>query len=288
MDSIDRRKFLTMTAAATVGASAGIAVTEASAEARAKKTHNGQVVLITGATSGIGEATAHAFAARGAKVVFCGRRVELGKAVEKSIRAKGGVATYIRADVREENQMRDLVGECKKLYGGLHIAFNNAGIAPAPKNLEDLSFEEVANVMQTNFYGVFFAMKYEIPLIKESGGGSIINCGSYSSDHGMEGFVPYSSSKHAMSGITKVAALELAKSGITINSVNPYCVDTPMNRNRAKFLGVPIEELARNRPNQKMSAASDVADLVVYLSSKENRILHGQALDLSMGVNIKT
>jgi 3alpha(or 20beta)-hydroxysteroid dehydrogenase len=128
-------------------------------------------------------------------------------------------------------------------------------------------------------------MKYEIPLMLEKGG-TIINCGSYSSDHGHNGFSPYVSSKHAMAGITKVAALELATKGITVNSINPYCVETPMLERRAKVLGIKVSDLAGRRPSKKMSKPRDVAELVMYLASDENRILHGQQIDLSMGHNI--
>lgn len=279
---VSRRGFLSAASVLSVSAAAGVSF---AAEKNAKSLE-GQVALITGATSGIGEATAYVMARRGAKVMFCGRREELGRKVEKKIRTDGGEATYFRADVREESQVKALVDECKKKYGALHIAFNNAGIAPAPKDLQDLTHEEIMNAMLTNYFGVFYAMKYEIPLILASGGGAITNCGSYSSDHGHEGFVPYTSSKHAMSGLTKVAALELAQKGVLVNSVNPYAVDTPMLRNRAKFLGVKMERLSSRRPTRKLSAPEDVAEFVAFLSSPENRIIHGQEIDLSMGKNI--
>lgn len=281
-----RRQFLSQ------GLLSGVAVTASSllvaparAEESAKKKFSDKTVLITGATSGIGEATAHAFAEAGAKVVFCGRREKLGHEVQENIRKNGGIATYVRADVREEKQVRKLLAKCKELYGGLDIAYNNAGVAPAEKNIQDLESDEMMDVMATNFLGVFYAMKYEIPLMLEKGG-VIINCGSYSSDHGHAGFAPYVSSKHALAGITKAAALELATKGITVNSINPYCVETPMLERRAKLLGIKLNDLASRRPSRKMSKARDVAELVMYLASPENRILHGQALDLSMGRNI--
>jgi NAD(P)-dependent dehydrogenase (short-subunit alcohol dehydrogenase family) len=253
-----------------------------------KKRFEDKVVLITGATSGIGEATAHAFAEAGAKVVFCGRRENLGLAVQESIRKKGGIATFIRADVGDEEQVKRLVSKCKELHGRLDIAFNNAGIAPAPKDLQDTSYELMMDVFRTNFFGVFFAMKYEAPLMIASGGGAIVNCGSYSSNHGSAGFSPYSSSKHAMSGLTKTAGLELNKHNIMVNSINPYSVETPMLKRLAKTRGIPVSLMGSRRPNKKNSTPREVAELVMFLSSPENRILNAQELDLSMGVNNQT
>ncbi len=252
-----------------------------------RKKFSDRVVLITGATSGIGEATARAFAEDGASVVFCGRRVELGKSVEASIREKGGKATFVRADVREEQDMKMLVAKCKELHGRLDIAFNNAGIAPGPKALVDTTFDDMMNVMKTNFFGILHAMKYEIPLLLASGGGAIINTGSASATHGSSEFAPYVSSKHAMTGLTKVAALELATKNISVNSIDPHNVATPMLERRAKMLKLPIDKLAVDMLDGKMVPASEIAKMVMFLASQENRVLHGQQLDLSKGAYLR-
>lgn len=286
-----RRRFLTNGVLGGVAVSAAnlIAIaSRADAEEKPQLKFTGKAVLITGATSGIGEATAHAFAEAGANVIFCGRREILGNQVQESIRKKGGVATYFRADVRDEAQVKALVEKCKELYGRIDVAFNNAGIAPAEKRLQDFTAEALMDVMNTNFLGVFFGMKYQIPMMLAGGGGAIINCGSYSSNHASGGFSAYAASKHALSGITKAAALEVATKGISVNSINPYCVETPMLERRAKMLGVKLKDLAVRRPTKKMSTGRDVAELVMFLASSENRILHGQELDLSMGYNILT
>lgn len=288
-----RRHFLSsLLAASAVGATA---FSKDSAKAPAKdesekrkKRFDGKVVLITGATSGIGEGTAHAFAEAGAKVVFCGRREKLGRAVEEAIRSKGGIANYIRADVSDEEQVKMFVAKCKELHGRLDVAYNNAGTAPSAKDIQNTSMELMMEVFKTNFFGVFYSMKYEIPLLLSSGGGAIINCGSYSSNHGSAGYSPYVSSKHALSGITKTAALELAKKNILVNSINPYSVETPMLERHARSIGVPLAKMAAYRPSQKNSSVRDVAELVMFLASPENRILHAQELDLSMGHNIQT
>lgn len=194
----------------------------------------------------------------------------------------------MRADVSSEDQVKMLVARCKELHGRLDIAYNNAGIAPSPKNIQDTTYEHVMNVFGTNFFGIFFAMKYEIPLMLASGGGAIINCGSYSSNHGSAGFSAYSASKHAVTGITRTAALELGKKNIFVNSVNPFAVETPMLSRLAKTVGIPVSQMGRRRPNGKNSTPRDVAELVMFLASPENRILHAQELDMSMGVNVQT
>lgn len=138
----------------------------------------GKVVLITGATSGIGEATAQMFAKEGAKVFFCGRRESLGKQVETSIRSTGGEATYMRADVRKATEVKAFVDACIAKYGRLDIAFNNAGIDYPPNPIADTAIAEFDDLMNTNARGVFLGMKYEIPYMLKAGSGAIINMAS--------------------------------------------------------------------------------------------------------------
>lgn len=129
-----------------------------------------KVVLITGATSGIGKATALAFAKEGAKVFFCGRRTNLGEANAREIQAFGGEATYMQADVRNEDDVRNFINSCVKKYGRIDIAFNNAGIESSPNTIADTSLEDWMNVMNTNATGVFLSMKYELPvMLKQKG-----------------------------------------------------------------------------------------------------------------------
>jgi NAD(P)-dependent dehydrogenase (short-subunit alcohol dehydrogenase family) len=124
-----------------------------------------KVVLITGATSGIGKATAYAFAREGAKVFFCGRRQQMGEQNAREIQAFGGQAAFMRADVRNEEEVRNLVNACVQRYGRIDIAFNNAGIEAPPKTVADLTLADWNNVMNTNLTGVFLGMKYQVPVM---------------------------------------------------------------------------------------------------------------------------
>lgn len=183
MSDVSRRQLLTAGAIGAAGLVMAIATQKAQAntqnppEPQASVNSNGRfagkVVLITGATSGIGEA-ARAFATEGATVHFCGRREALGEQVAQSIRDTGGKATYQRADVRIENDVKAFVDDCVEQYGRIDIAFNNAGIESSPNTIADRSLEEWMNVMTTNATGVFLSMKYELPPMLRQGGGVII------------------------------------------------------------------------------------------------------------------
>ena len=239
MSNISRRQLLTTGAMGATGFATAVTTQMASAnaqnssEAQTRVTPNGRftgkVVLITGATSGIGEATARAFADEGATVHFCGRRESLGKQVAQSIRSAGGKATYQRADVCIEEDVKAFVNACMEQYGHIDIAFNNAGIESTPNTITDRSLEEWINVMTTNATGVFLSMKYEIPHMVRQGRGVIVNNASVSGHVGFATIAPYSASKHAVLSLTKVAALEYSDKNIRINafllvqSIHPCC-----------------------------------------------------------------
>lgn len=231
-DPIDRRKFLKLGGVGAAGmalGSAGLFPEEANAEKKNKGQFKGKVVIITGATSGIGRATAIAFAAEGAKVGFCGRREELGRQVEQEIRNSGGEATYVKADVRVPEQVQAFVNTIADLYGGLHIAFNNAGVSFF-KPLHEISIDEFSNMHDTNSRGVFLAMKYQIPHMLASGGGNIIITSSVAGFATRPGGTSYASSKRSLLGMVQAAALDYGEKGIRVNSVAPGTVNTPMVR----------------------------------------------------------
>ena len=242
-----------------------------------------KVILITGATSGIGEATARAFAAQGAMVYFCGRREELGQQVAQSIVDAGGKATYQTADVRNEADIKAFVDGCVATYGGIDVAFNNAGIESAPKTIAEQTFEDWENVMNINARGVFLSMKYELPVMLNSGGGAIINNASVSGHVGFATISPYSASKHAIMSLTKVAALEYADKNIRVNSISPGAVDTPMLRRALDAWNTDLETVAQEYPIKRIVAPEEIARSVMWLASAEPIAVVGTDIDATGG-----
>ena len=240
-----RRNLLGAAAAAT-----GLAANRASAQrAGATGRFAGRVVLITGATSGIGEGTARAFAREGAKVAFNGRRANLGKEVEASIngdestRAAGGEALYVESDVRDEEQVRRFVQTTTDRFGTVHIAFNNAGVVFGRGSLTgnaplgQVETADFDDVWATNTRGLFLSMKHEVPVLlgNEPWGryglrGVVVNNASVSAHGGFPGIGPYSVSKHGVIGLTRGGALDYGGQGIRVVSISPGGVDTPMRR----------------------------------------------------------
>lgn len=254
----------------------------APAEAAARTA--GKVVIITGATSGIGRATAKAFAAQGAKVFFCGRRVALGRTVEREIRAAGGEATYLRADVRRERDVAAFVSACVSKYGRIDVAFNNAGIeTPNAGPIHQQSLTDFENVWRTNTAGVFLSMKYELPHMLRQGRGVIINTASISAEVGFATISPYNASKHAIASLTKVGALEYADKNIRINALAPGAVDTPMLERAAAAFGMTYEQIAQDYPIKRIVAPAEMAAVVMFLASDAASAVHGTDLDASGG-----
>lgn len=244
-----------------------------------------KVVLITGATSGIGEGTAYAFAREGAKVFFCGRRENLGKQVEAKIKGFGGEATYMLADVRKEEDVKAFVDTCVKKYGRIDIAFNNAGIVnPKLVKLHEQPTEDFLDAIATNALGVFLAMKYEIPYMLRQGGGAIVNTASISGHRGFTEIGPYSVSKHAALGLTKVAAMEYAKDNIRICSISPGGVDTPMLRRVREQRGMSFEEGSQAIPIGRTNTVEEMARAVMFLVSDEASAFHGSLVDVTSGM----
>jgi len=240
----------------------------------------GKVVLITGATSGIGKATAYAFAREGGMVFFCGRRENLGQENEAEIHGFRGEATYMRADVREEDQVRAFVDGCVETYGRLDIAFNNAGIeTPTAAPLADQPVADWTDVMLTNAQGVFLSMKYEIPHFLRQGGGLIINTGSVSSHVGYGTIAPYNASKHAIWSLTRVASLDYAPQNIRVNMVSPGACDTPMLDRALEEFGVTHEDIAAAIPIRRITTPEEIARIVMFLASDEASTLSGMDID---------
>jgi NAD(P)-dependent dehydrogenase (short-subunit alcohol dehydrogenase family) len=243
---------------------------------------NGQVVLITGALSGIGRAAAVAFARKGAKVVVAGRRDEVGQALAKELRSFGSEAEFINADVRKEDDVRALVDKTVARFGRLDVAVNNAGSEGKPGPITDQTAESYAATFDTNVLGVILSMKHEVRAMQANGGGSIINISSTYGHEGAAGASVYVGSKHAVEGVTKSVALELAKSGIRVNAVAPGPTDTGM---LTRFTRTPENKaaLVTTVPMARLGLAEELANAVVFVASDEASFITGHILNVDGG-----
>ena len=242
------------------------------------------VALVTGATSGIGQATAQAFASKGCRVVLAGRREELGEAAAQSIRDAGGDALFVRTDVNDDGQVGSLVDRTVDHYGRLDIAFNNAGIEGDPvAPLHESSLDNFDRVFRTNVRSVLVSMQAEIPAMLHNGGGSVINNASVAGLIGFPGASVYSASKHAVLGLTKCAALEYSASGVRVNAVAPAVIETGMFE---RFTGgeEEMQEFALGlHPIGRFGASPEVADVVVWLGSSESSFVTGVTVPIDGG-----
>lgn len=291
MSDISRRQILTTGAIGVAGFAGTIASQTVSANAQTspqpQATVNsngrfaGKVVLITGATSGIGETTARMFAQEGAKVFFCGRRENLGRQVEANIKNFGGEATYMRADVRREEDVQAFVNACVTKYDRLDVAFNNAGIDFPPNPIADTPIVEFDELMNTNARGVFLGMKYEIPYMLEADQGVIINMASIGGYRAFPNIVGYGASKAAVIHMTKMAAQEYGK--LRINAVLPGAIDTPMLDRVKRDWQVTEEQLVAPYPIKRVGQPEEVAAMVLWLASDAASYVSGAQFSVDGG-----
>jgi NAD(P)-dependent dehydrogenase (short-subunit alcohol dehydrogenase family) len=247
----------------------------------------GKVALITGGTSGIGRATALAFAKEGAKVVVAGRRAAEGEETVRQIRAKGGNAIFVAADVAQESQVKSLIGRTLEQFGRLDFAFNNAGVEQTPTPFLEQSVEDYDKVMDINVKGVWLSMRHEIPAMLKSGGGAIVNTASILGVIALPGIEVYTASKHAVIGLTKSAAVEFAKQGIRINAVLPAVIETDMYR---RFAGEDAERqaaLTSLHPIGRIGKSEEIADAVIWLSSSKSSFVTGHSLLVDGGFTVQ-
>lgn len=242
-----------------------------------------KVVMITGGTSGIGEATALLFAGQGAKVVVAGRREQLGNAVVDRIKSAGGEAIFVKTDVTSEEEVKNLVEKTVQQYGRIDIAFNNAGVE-ATGMVTDFTIDDYRKVFDINVLGVFLSMKYEIEQLLKQGGGVIINTSSIVGHVAMPGASIYIASKHAVEGATKTAALEYAQQGIRINAVAPGATATDMiDRFAGKEGAENREALAAQHPMNRLATSEEIAAAVAYLASDAAGFTNGISLPVDGG-----
>jgi NAD(P)-dependent dehydrogenase (short-subunit alcohol dehydrogenase family) len=260
-----------------------------------RRRFEGKVVAITGATSGIGRAAALQFAAEGGKVAFCGRREALGAEVEHQIKAAGGEALYIKADVLREDEVRALIDRTVAAYGKLDIAFNNAGIT-IEKPVHQYSAEEWDRVLGTNLRGVFLALKYEIPPMLAAGGGTIVVTASSNAISTQAKRSAYTASKRALVGLVQSAALDYAQQGIRVNTLIPGTTDTPFLRRAAGMENVPdavwrvgLNQWVKNNvPGLgRLATAEEVAALALTLASDEHPFMTGAQIVIDGGKTAK-
>jgi NAD(P)-dependent dehydrogenase (short-subunit alcohol dehydrogenase family) len=243
--------------------------------------------LVTGGGSGIGRATALAFAREGAKVVIGNRNAQRGEETVAMIKKAGGEASFKKTDVTIAKEIKALVDHAVKTYGGLDLAFNNAGIEGEIASTVDQTEANYNAVMDVNVKGVWLSMKYEIPQILKRGGGSIVNCSSVAGLIGFPNMALYFASKHAVIGLTKVAALEYSAQGIRINAVNPAVIDTEMVDRISAGLGMKKDELVQFHPIGRLGQVDEIAEAVLWLCSKKSSFVTGHSLIVDGGFTAK-
>jgi NAD(P)-dependent dehydrogenase (short-subunit alcohol dehydrogenase family) len=235
---------------------------------------NTQVVLITGGLTGIGRATALAFADEGAQVVVSGRRDDEGQKLAAEIREKGGEAEYVHADVRREQEVRNLVDKTVERYGRLDVAVNAAGTEGAPGPVTEQTAESYAATFDTNVLGTLLSMKHELRVMLPQKRGSIVNISSTYGHTGAPGASVYSASKHAVEGLTKSAALETAGTGVRVNAIAPGPIETAM-LNRFTKTEERKAGLASTVPLKRVGRPEEIAQAIVFISSDKASFITG-------------
>lgn len=243
----------------------------------------GKVALVTGGGSGLGRATAIAFALAGAKVAVDDIADDNGRATVKAIQEAGGEAVYIHADVRDEAAVKALVEATVSQFGRLDLAFNSAGISGSATPDEFWDSAIFNDTFAINCHGVFYSMKYEIAqMVKQGAGGAIVNVSSVAGMTGT-GHPSYNGSKHAVIGLTKTAAMRYATEGIRVNAICPGAIDTPMVKQVTERNPANIKLIERLHPMQRIGQPNEVADAVLFLCSSRASFITGHPLAVDGG-----
>jgi NAD(P)-dependent dehydrogenase (short-subunit alcohol dehydrogenase family) len=240
------------------------------------------VVLITGALTGIGRATALAFAKDGARLVVSGRHDEAGNTLAAELRDMGAEAEFVRADVRHEDEVQSLVDRAIARFGRLDVAVNNAGTEGKPGPVTEQTAEGFAAMFETNVLGTLLSMKHELRVMQAQGSGSIVNISSTMGERGAANLSLYTGSKHAVEGITKSAALEAAAFGVRVNAVAPGPTETAMldrltgsaEKKAVFFAAVPLKRGGK---------PEEIADAIVFVASDKAAFITGQIIRVNGG-----
>jgi NAD(P)-dependent dehydrogenase (short-subunit alcohol dehydrogenase family) len=246
----------------------------------------GKRAIITGAATGIGAVTAQMFAQEGAGVVVADVNEDAGRRTVEEIRDGGGTAHFVRTDVTRESDVEALLENGAEALGGLDVLFNNAG-AQRSGPITEFDQEQWDLLMAVNPRSCFFGVKHAVPLLRQSGGGSIINMASLAAVKGGAGLTAYSASKGAIVAFTKALAAELAPDNIRVNAVCPGWIDTPFNQPAIDFMGGRAEQdriVKQIVPLGRQGTPEEIAPIVVYLASDGSSYMTGQALVVDGGV----
>jgi len=247
------------------------------------KIGEGLVALVTGASSGIGKATAKAFAREGHTTVLADVHEEQGQDAAAECGREGAACQFIRCDVSDESSVQNLIGEIVSRFGRLDAAFNNAGIEGALGPTADCTTENFDRIFAVNLRGVFLCLREELrQMTKQERGGAIVNCSSIAGLIGFAGIPAYTASKHGVVGLTKNAALEYAKANIRVNAVCPGAIDTPM-LDRLMMGGVPRETIVATEPVGRLGKPEEIAAAVIWLCSDKASFVTGQAIAVDGG-----
>jgi NAD(P)-dependent dehydrogenase (short-subunit alcohol dehydrogenase family) len=244
---------------------------------------DGKVALVTGGTTGMGQAVAQQLAAEGASVVINARRENLGKEVVDEITGKGGRAVFVSGDVTVEADHERMVQTAIDEFGGLHLAFNNAGGLNTMGPVQDLDVKGWDLDVTLGLTSVFFGLKYQIPAIIAAGGGAVVNNASNLGAVGMATLSPYVAAKHGVVGLTKAVALETAKQGVRVNALLTGAVDTPLLRATTGATQEGLDMLAGFHPLGRIAQPAEIAAFTSFLLSDEASFITGAALPIDGG-----
>jgi NAD(P)-dependent dehydrogenase (short-subunit alcohol dehydrogenase family) len=240
------------------------------------------VILITGALTGIGRATALAFAREGAHLVVSGRHEEEGEKLVAEVRKLGAEAEFVRSDVRHETEIQSLVDKTVARFGRLDVAVNNAGTEGTPGPVTEQTAESYAAIFDTNVLGTLLSMKHELRVMLTQGYGSIVNVSSTAGRAGMAGASVYVASKHAVEGLTKAAAIEVAEFGIRVNAVAPGPIETGMLK---RFTGTAEKKaaLVAGVPLKRVGAPEEIAHTIMFVASDQASFITGASIPVDGG-----
>jgi NAD(P)-dependent dehydrogenase (short-subunit alcohol dehydrogenase family) len=240
------------------------------------------VVLITGALTGIGRATALAFAQEGAQLVVSGRREEEGRKLAAELRERGGEAEFVCSDVRHEAEIRSLVDKTVARFGRLDVAVNNAGTEGTPGPVTEQTPETYAATFDTNVLGTLLSMKHELRVMLPQRHGSIVNVSSTYGRRGAAGASVYVASKHAVKGLTEAAALEVAESGVRVNVVAPGPIETGM---LDRFTGTAEKKaaLVAGVPVKRVGTPEEIAQTILFVASDKASFMTGASIAVDGG-----